>query len=372
MPLECLADRLRGNMHRVAGPGFCRGYKASRGTESEQKRLNGLMTTAKSVEDILELVERHHSQFDFINVATAVNRISKHAKADMHSGGQQLVGERLRTDKRFSQLMRLVRTHCWDFKAQAVANVLNGLTALQDLGAPQVDGQLAAQLGKVVKREASNMTPQEVANTLNAYAKLEEAATKKLSQSGWVPLANAVERVAPEMTPQEVANTLNAYGKMEEAAAEVSQSGWAALAKAVERVTTAAFSNEPHKNAIVEVEKDGKVKAGDVYFTVNWIGACTDGAKKIAAVEDWCGGKVSLDDQTAFENPAPEMSPQAVANILNAYVKLEKAAAKVPPEVWVALAEAVERVAPEMNPQHVANILNAYAKLEEAAAKVPQ
>ena len=93
LPLECLAVRLRGNMHWVPGPGFCRGYKA---TESEQVQLNRLMTTAKSVEEILELVERHHSQFNFINVATAVNRISKHAKADMRSGGgQQLVGEAL-------------------------------------------------------------------------------------------------------------------------------------------------------------------------------------------------------------------------------------------------------------------------------------
>ena len=117
-------------------------------------RLNRLIsTTAKSVEEILGLVERHHSVLNFINVATAVNRISKHAKADMRSGGgQQLVGERTCTDKRFSQLMHLVSIHCRGFKAREVSNVLNGLTALQDLGAPQVGGPLAAQLGKVVKR----------------------------------------------------------------------------------------------------------------------------------------------------------------------------------------------------------------------------
>ena len=38
--------------------------------------------------------------------------------------------------------------------------------------------------------------------------------------------------------------------------------------------------------------------------------------------------------------------------------------------MWVALAEAVERVAPEMNEQNVANMLDAYGKLEEATAEV--
>jgi hypothetical protein len=36
-----------------------------------------------------------------------------------------------------------------------------------------------------------------------------------------------------------------------------------------------------------------------------------------------------------------------------------------------ALAESAERVAPNMNAQHVANTLNAYSKLEEAAAEMP-
>ena len=45
------------------------------------------------------------------------------------------------------------------------------------------------------------------------------------------------------------------------------------------------------------------MEVNNVNFTVKWIGAWKDGAKQIVAVEDWCGGKVRLDDETAFENP---------------------------------------------------------------------
>ena len=67
----------------------------------------------------------------------------------------------------------------------------------------------------------------------------------------------------------------------------------------------AQFSDINDKDKTVKI-KDGMVELNNADFTVNWIGAWKDGAKKIVAVEDWCGGKVSLDDQTAFENPVSQ------------------------------------------------------------------
>jgi len=74
----------------------------------------------------------------------------------------------------------------------------------------------------------------------------------------------------------------------------------------------------------------------------------------------------------AIARVAPDMNDQGVANTLNAYAKLEEAAAEMPRSLRDALAEVVERVAPDMNAQGVANTLNAYSKLEEAAAEMPR
>jgi len=66
------------------------------------------------------------------------------------------------------------------------------------------------------------------------------------------------------------------------------------------------------------------------------------------------------------------MIAQDAANTLNAYSKLEEAAAEMPRSLRDALAEAAERVAPGMKSQEVANTLNAFSKLEEAAAEMPR
>ena len=66
--------------------------------------------------------------------------------------------------------------------------------------------------------------------------------------------------------------------------------------------SSAEFSDTKDKDKIVKV-KDGTVEVNNANFTVKWIGAWKEGAKQIVAVEDWYGGKVRLDDETAFENP---------------------------------------------------------------------
>ena len=74
----------------------------------------------------------------------------------------------------------------------------------------------------------------------------------------------------------------------------------------------------------------------------------------------------------AMERVAPDMNAEEIANTLNTYSKLEKAAAEMPRSLRRALAGAVERLAPDMTAKHVANTLYAYSKLEEAAAEMPR
>ena len=64
----------------------------------------------------------------------------------------------------------------------------------------------------------------------------------------------------------------------------------------------AAFSNKIDKDKTVVVD-DGVVQLhGAGWIAVEWMGAYTDGHKKIVSVDDKLGGKVLLDDETAFEN----------------------------------------------------------------------
>ena len=65
----------------------------------------------------------------------------------------------------------------------------------------------------------------------------------------------------------------------------------------------AAFSNANDKNKTVVV-KDGMIEVDGSSFTVKWIGNFTEGNKTVGSIEDGLGGKVRLNDQTAFKNPA--------------------------------------------------------------------
>ena len=62
------------------------------------------------------------------------------------------------------------------------------------------------------------------------------------------------------------------------------------------------FSDSSHTDKSIVVEH-GKVEVDGVSLTVKWFGSFADGPKKITSVDNRHGGKVLLDDQTAFENP---------------------------------------------------------------------
>jgi hypothetical protein len=67
--------------------------------------------------------------------------------------------------------------------------------------------------------------------------------------------------------------------------------------------------------------------------------------------------------ETAAGRVAREMIPQALANMMYAYAKLER----MPDDkTWAALETAAGRVALDMNPQNVANVMFAYATLGRA------
>ena len=174
--------------HGEGLPGCCRGFAAGHERTRSGGRgrgggggggaggggasgLNDEITGARSVEDIVGLVESRGKGFDFIHVANAMNKLVM--KGPRSNDGRKLEGKRLRVDPRFAQLIDLVRLHCHKFQARAFANVLHALGVLQaDLDAMAVDERLAAQLGEVAEREASKMNPQGVANTLNALTQL--------------------------------------------------------------------------------------------------------------------------------------------------------------------------------------------------------
>jgi len=197
--------------------------------------VNQEIKTAQSVEVLLRLVVEQGARFNFINVSTAVNTVSKLASMHAKRVGKTPVGKMLREDAGFAKLIDLVRLHCGAFGEQAIGNVLNGLASLHaDLGVTSVDDRLAEQLAEVVERVAHGMNGQGVANTLNALGKV-EAAAGAMSPAGWAALARAAERTAPTMIGQGVASTLNALGKVDAAADAMSPAGWAALARAAER-----------------------------------------------------------------------------------------------------------------------------------------
>jgi hypothetical protein len=173
--------------HGEGLPGCCRGYAAGHeGTRSGGRGrgggrgggdggggasgLNDEITGARSVEDILGLVESSGKGFDFIHVANAMNKLVM--KVPRSKDGRELEGKRLRLDPRFAWLIDLVHSRCHKFQTRQIANVLHALAVFQaDLEAVAVDERLAAQLAEIAEREASKMNSQDVANTYNALCK---------------------------------------------------------------------------------------------------------------------------------------------------------------------------------------------------------
>ena len=311
-----------------------RGTGASRdgrrgGELSGPAKLNEEIIASRSAGEILAIVEDRGESFSKVNVATAVNKLSKVAKAR----------DDLRRDPRYRRLLELVRLHCSAFRGRQVANVVHGLGVLcANKGAGNIDKETAELLMRAVQKNADETNPQEIANVLNALSKL-DAAASAVSPEGWKRLAEAAEREAQEMNPQENANVLNALSKLDAAAAVVSPEGWKRLAEAAERE-----AKEMNPQAIANVLNAlSKLDAAAAAVS-------REGWKRLAEAAEW---------------QAREMNPQAIANVLNALSKLDAAASAVTREGWSHFSVAVERQSVAMNAQAVSNTLNAYAEMRK-------
>lgn len=219
-----------------------RGTGASRdgrrgGELSGPAKLNEEIIASRSAGEILAIVEDRGESFSKVNVATAVNKLSKVAKAR----------DDLRRDPRYRRLLELVRLHCSAFRGRQVANVVHGLGVLcANKGAGNIDKETAELLMRAVQKNADETNPQEIANVLNALSKL-DAAASAVTREGWSHFSVAVERQSVAMNAQAVSNTLNAYAEMRkrrpQASAAVAETGWHSLAAATAR-TAPTMTNQ--------------------------------------------------------------------------------------------------------------------------------
>jgi Protein of unknown function (DUF1601). len=193
------------------------------GARAQAIELNREIIASRSAGEILAIVEDRGESFDVVNVATAVNKLCKVARAR----------DNLRRDPRYKRLLELVQKNANEMNPQGIANVLNALGKL-DAAAAAMSQEGWNRLAEAAEWEAREMKPQDIANVLNALGKL-DAAASAVSQEGWKQLAEAAEWEAREMKPQNIANVLNALSKLDAAVAAMSQEGWKQLAEAAER-----------------------------------------------------------------------------------------------------------------------------------------
>jgi len=86
---------------------------------AESLQLNGELTQAGSVEEVLRLVEERAEVFNPVNVSTALNKLWKLAKSGKDWDGAWCA------DARYSQLVDLVGSHCRRFEVGAYIRPLS-------------------------------------------------------------------------------------------------------------------------------------------------------------------------------------------------------------------------------------------------------
>ena len=165
--------------------------RANRGGRGDVARaqaieLNREIIASRSAGEILAIVEDRGESFDVVNVATAVNKLCKVARAR----------DNLRRDPRYKYLLELVQKNANEMKSREIANVLNALSKL-GAAAATVSREGWQRLAEAAEWQARDMNPQEIANVLNALSKL-DAASATVSREGWNRLAEAAERQARE------------------------------------------------------------------------------------------------------------------------------------------------------------------------------
>ena len=198
------------------------------GARAQAIELNREIIASRSAGEILSIVEDRGESFDGVNVATAVNKLCKVARAR----------DNLRRDPRYKHLLELVQKNANEMNPQDIANVLNALSKL-DAAAAAVSREGWSYFAVAVERQSVAMNAQAVSNTLNAYAEMRKRrpqASAAVAETGWHSLAAATARTAPTMANQSIALTVDAAKKLDAFASAIDDEGWEILAAAVARM----------------------------------------------------------------------------------------------------------------------------------------
>ena len=198
------------------------------GARAQAIELNREIIASRSAGEILAIVEGRGESFNGVNVATAVNKLCKVARAR----------DNLRRDPRYKHLLELVQKNANEMNPQEIANVLNALSKL-DAASAAVSREGWSHFSVAAERHAVAMNAQEVSNTLNAYAEMRKhrpQASAAVTETGWHSPAAATARTAPTMTNQAIALTVDAAKKLNAFASAIDDEGWEILAAAVARM----------------------------------------------------------------------------------------------------------------------------------------
>ena len=198
------------------------------GARAQAIELNREIIASRSAGEILAIVEDRGESFNGVNVATAVNKLCKVARAR----------DNLRRDPRYKHLLELVQKNANEMNPQEIANVLNALSKL-DAASAAVSREGWSHFSVAAERHAVAMNAQAVSNTLNAYAEMRKRrpqASAAVTETGWHSLAAATARTAPTMTNQAIALTVDAAKKLNAFASAIDDEGWEILAAAVARM----------------------------------------------------------------------------------------------------------------------------------------
>jgi hypothetical protein len=171
--------------------------------------LNGRVSREEDPERLLRLVADELSNFNDVNVATALSKFGKLCR--FKSFPHDIVA-----DDRFRGLMVSLRDLCADGRLQAreLANVVHAVSKMSAAGKlatddPGMQETLAALELRVVL-VAAGMDTQGVSNTMYGFAVL----GRMPGALAWAVLEAAVVRVGPSMVPQALSNTIWSYATM--------------------------------------------------------------------------------------------------------------------------------------------------------------
>ena len=299
-------------------------------------RIQGDLTSATRIDEILSVVEADADDFDPIHAATAVHRLATHGGRDQRSR------ERVTSDSRFTLLMGLVKANLVKMNSQGLANVAWACAKLEhnpgvdvlDAIAKGIERELAAARGAAPHggagrgkgRHTREVRPQAVSNTLWAFGQLRYRPDDVTVAS----LCNSAAPMLRKFRAQELTNTLLGIAHLE------FDPGHPFFVTAFDaaRENLRSFQGQETSNLLWACARLRHAPPGDVLD--------------------------ALLDQCAAQNLGGMQSELNLSQCLWACARFDQE----PPAVFVAAANAeIPRCAHRMNPEHVDCILWALATL---------